>query len=93
MGGMKSPLGLLNCQVKVSSSIYLSSIRIVLTKVSFPDKWKMANVIPIHKYDNNYLLNGNKVKLYFTEMISGYFIFRVQRGHINISLDHRGEIK
>ena len=41
---------------------------------------------------NNYLLNGNEVQLYFTEMNSRFFIFRAKR-ETNSSRVHRGEIK
>ena len=50
-------------------------------------KWRIKN--------NNYLLNGNKVQLYFIEMNSRFFISRVTKEseRNNISRVHRGEIK
>ena len=49
----------------------------------FPDSLKLAEVTPAHKkketINNNYLLNGNKVPLYFIEMNSRFFISRATK--------------
>ena len=42
---------------------------------------------------NNYLFNGNKVPLFFTEMNSKIFIARAIARAIIDSRDHRGEKK
>ena len=59
MVGMKSPFEMIKMSSdNIAQSLYLSIYTNCINKGIFPDKWKRANVIPIHKKDKKNIIKN-----------------------------------
>ena len=67
---MENPVHFRNCAASSGKEVTQFGFVSVATR---PDH---LNILIESRSNNNYLLNGNKVQLYFTEMISRFFISR-----------------